>query len=184
MTKSLDWRVSFNLWALGALLMIACLPLAHAASFNEIPSVGSASFSFSLSDLPRAEPIQISSNLKTFGELLDRLELLDEAEAPANIVAALQTASVVSTTEFPLDDTIVAADGDISVGTFLAVNSEAPGACRANGVARSDYNYGAVAESECTCELYQRNPAARFSRATAEEFHWVKSCKKSRFKAG
>jgi hypothetical protein len=184
MTKSFDWRVSFSLWAFGALLMIVCLPRAQAANFNELPSVGSASFTFSLSDLPRAEPIQISSRLKTFGELLDRLELLDEADAPANIVAALRTASVVSTTEFPLDDAIATAVDATGMSGQLAINSEAPEACRANGVARGDYNYGAVAESECTCELYQRNPAARSSSATAKEFHWVKSCKKARYKAG
>lgn len=182
MSKSIDWRITFSVWAIGALLMIVFLPRAHSANFFESPSVVSASFPLDLPDFPRAEVNQISANLKTFGDMLDRLELLDEVDAPASFVAALHTASVVST-EFPLDGAFEADAEAVDMGILLAINSEAPGACRANGIMRSAYNYGAVAESECTCELYQRNPATRFGNATAKDFHWVKSCKKARYKA-
>lgn len=184
MTKRIDWRVSFGIWAIGALLMVVLLPHAHSANFAESPSVVSAPVHSGLPDFPRAEAIQISASFKTLGEMLDRLEMLDEEDAPASFVAALHTASVVSTTEFPLGSAFEAATEAVDMGSLLAINSEAPGACRANGVARSAYNYGAVAESECTCELYQRSPATRFGNATAKDFHWVKSCKKARYKAG
>lgn len=183
MTKCIDWRVSFSIWAFGALLMVVLLPRAHSANFSEAPSVVPAPIPFGLPDFPRAKVIQISDNLKTFGELLDRLDVLDEADAPASIVAALHTEAVAST-EFPLDDAFEATTETVDMGTLLAINSEAPGACRANGVMRSAYNYGAVAELECTCELYQRSPATRLGNATAKDFHWVKSCKKARYKAG
>lgn len=184
MTKCIDWRVSFSIWAIGALLMVVLLPHAHSANFPESPSAVSASFAFGLPDFPRADAIQVSASLKTFGELLDRLDLLDEADSPASFVAALHTASVVTTTEFPIDGAFEAATEAIDMGALVAINSEAPGICRANGVMRSAYNYGAVAESECTCELYQHSPATRFGNATAKDFHWVKSCKKARYKAG
>jgi len=183
MIKRIDWRVSLSIWAFGALLMVVFLPRAHSANFSASPSVVTTPFTFGLPDFPRPEIIQISSNLKTFGELVDRLELLDEADAPASFVATLHTASVVST-EFPLNNAFEAATETVGMGTLLSINSESSGACRADGVMRSDYNYGAVAESECTCELYQRSPATRFGIATAKDFHWVKSCKKARYKAG
>jgi hypothetical protein len=184
MSKCIDWRISFSIWAIGALLMVVLLPHAHSANFPEPPSVVPASSHPVALDLPRVEAIQISVSLKTFGEMLDRLEMLDEEDAPASFVAALHTASVVSTTEFPLASVFEVAAEAVDRGSLLAINSESPGACRADGVARSAYNYGAVAESECTCELYQRSPATRFGNATAKDFHWVKSCKKARYKAG
>ena len=183
MTKCIDWRVSFSIWAIGALLTVVFLPRAHSANFPESPSVAPAAFILGLPSFPHAEAIQISTNIKTFGELLDSLESLDEEDAPAGFVAALHTASVAST-EFPLNSVFNPATEAVGMRTLLSINSESSGACRADGVMRSDYNYGAVAESECTCELYQRSPATRFGNASAKDFHWVKSCKKARYKAG
>lgn len=183
MTKRIDWRVSFSIWAVGALLMIVFLPHARSANFAEPSPVAPVSFSFDASDLPKVQPLQPSANFKVFGELIERLDLLEVADAPASFVAALQSVAVVSTTEFPFDDSGYEADAETTGMPILAINSEASGSCRASGVVRSAYNYGAVAESECTCELYQRNPASRFGKATAKDFHWVKSCKKARYKA-
>jgi hypothetical protein len=181
MTKRIDFRAIF-IFATSLLLSAAFVPHAGSAGFSEPVYTGLEVFEFSPSELPRVAPMQISANLKTIGELVERLEMLEDSDAPANIVAALQSTALAVSTEMPINEAVAALAE--SGSDRLAINSEAPEACRASSIERSAYNYGAVAESECTCELYQRNPEAKFGNASAKEFHWVKSCKKARYKAG
>ena len=144
--------------------------------------------------MPSAEDVAITSprttlpNLlagvadATLGGLIAKVQTFDSTPADQAILNEIDRMSAQNTGKLEQDRSPQTEQGQ--TGKPLFIQSEAATECRAPRGMKASYNFKAVTEAECMCELYQRAPSARATGVSVEQFHWIKRCKKARFIAG
>ena len=118
----------------------------------------------------------------TLGDLIAKVQTFDSTPADQAILNEIDRMSAQNTGKLEQDRSPQTEQAQTVKPLFI--QSEAATECRAPRGMKASYNFKAVTEAECMCELYQRAPSARATGVSVEQFHWIKRCKKARFIAG
>lgn len=172
---------TFKFSGMSKLVGIAALiwmPSSYATIGSVMPSLDNVTFT-----TPRALPNLLASVADvTLGELIAKVQTFDSTPADQAILNEIDRMSAQNSEKLEQEKSPQAEQAQTVKPLFI--QSEAATECRAPRGMKASYNFKAVTEAECMCELYQRAPSARATGVSVEQFHWIKRCKKARFIAG
>lgn len=151
----------------------------HATIGSEIPAVEGATMTWQRTLSPN---LLASVADVTLGNLIAKVQTFDSTPSDQAILTEIDRMSARNT-ENPEREGLPQRE-QAQTTKALFIQSEAVTECRAPRGMKASYNFKAVTEAECMCELYKRAPSARNSGISVDQFHWIKRCKKARFIAG
>lgn len=166
-------NIQSRLVAMLSIVLLACLPKAHAESFGD----SAISEKITGPGIPDFIALQESSDSR-----ITAIDNLIEKINAFNTVVPETTAELVRTASANDPGSNNGPKSEES-GKPKPINiaSEAIPSCRMPGVIKNAPNFKRLTEYECACELIKRSPGAKDGGASEDDFHWYTQCKKSRY---
>ena len=162
---------TFKFSGMSKLIGIAALvwmPLSYATIGSEAPSSDGETITSQRALLPN---LLASVADVTLGDLIAKVQTFDSTPPEQAILNEIDRMSVQNTENLARERL---PQGDqAQTAKALFIQSEAVTECRAPRGMKASYNFKAVTEAECMCELYKRAPSARNSGVSIEQFHWI-----------